>query len=176
MNDEKKPDNFLMTYGLIGALVAVLYFVGLYISGTTAFTSFWGYFSYAIPIIIAVIAPVMAKKEQSYLEFRDALKLSFGVLVLSTFSTTVFGYFLFNYIDTAFAESMLQLTIQKTQETMEKFKVPQEEIDKTIKGILTTNIYAFGSMMKNFLFSCIFNFLIALIISAIVKKSKPEFD
>jgi hypothetical protein len=88
----------------------------------------------------------------------------------------VFSYVLFNFIDPAFAQSVTQLTVEKLQQTFDKIGGSQEMIDKAVKDIMNKNIYSLPSLFQSFMFSCIFNFIIALIISAIVKKKRPDFE
>lgn len=172
---EESPSSILLQFGLISTLVSILYFVGLYLMGAESFLKPIAYLSYAIPIVFAVLATVKAKKSAGFLLFGQALKLIFGVFVLSFFGLSLFSFVLNNYIDPAFAERTLQLTIQKAQEMMVKFNVPQSEIDKQIKTMMSMEMYSFGSIMKGFFYQCIFLFLISLLIAAIVKKNKPEF-
>jgi ABC-type antimicrobial peptide transport system permease subunit len=126
--------------------------------------------------LFAVFACRKAKSETGFLEFREALKISFGIMVLTSLFTTVFSYVLFNFIDTAFAESFMQVMVERTQKWMENFGTPQDQIDKAIKKMMTENQFSGPNLFKSFMIGCIVSFLIALIIAAIVKKNKPEFD
>lgn len=166
----------LLPFGLTSALVSVLFYVILYLNGTKAFMHPVAFISYLIPIIFSVIACRRARKQADYLEFGSALRLTFGIQVLSFFSLTLFSYLLMNFIDPGFAESMLQLTIEKTQEMLERFKVPQSEIDKQIKGVMAKDLFSLKAILQNFAISCIALFLLSLIIAAFVKKNKPEFQ
>lgn len=172
---ETKKDNIFLIYGLLSALASILFFVALYLNGADTFMKPIAYFSYVIPIVFAVIAAVKTKKTEGYLPYSKALKTIFGILVISSFCLSLFSFILNNYIDPAFAERMLQLTIQKAQEMMQKFNVPQAEIEKQIKTMMSMEMYSFTSIMKGFVYQCIFLFLLSLIIAAIVKKNKPEF-
>lgn len=172
---EPRKDNSLLQFSLISALVSVLFYVALYLNGAETFIKPIAYLSVVIPIVFAVIAAQKTKKTNGYLPFNQALKIVFGIFVLSSFSVTLFSYLLYHYIDPAFAERMFQLTIQKTQEWMMKFGVRQEEIDKQVKVMMNMDMYSFGALMKSFFYQCILNFLFSLIIAAIVKKNKPEF-
>jgi len=82
---------------------------------------------------------------------------------------------MFNFVDPGFKESMLQLTIEKTQQFMAKFNTPQDTIDKQIQAMLKKDIFSLGSIAQSFVFGCVFWFVIALIVAAIMKKNKPEF-
>lgn len=171
-----KKSNVLVQYGLFSAVASLLFFVVLYLLGSESFTSPLAWLSMAVPVVFAVLACLKARKENDgFLEFREALKISFGILVITGLVTSLFSFLLFNVIDPSFAESMKQVTIERTQKMMANFKVPQEEIDKQINKMITDNIYSFGSIAQSFLFGCILYFIISLIIAAIVKKKKPEF-
>jgi hypothetical protein len=79
-------------------------------------------------------------------------------------------------LDIAFAESVKQLSIEKTIEFMEKFKVPDTEIDKAVDGMIKQEMFSIGSLLKSYAYACILYFLEALIIAAIIKKKKPEIE
>jgi hypothetical protein len=173
---EVKKTNILLQYGMMGALGSALLYVILYLGGTSFFSSLMVIpLSLAIPIIIAIFACIKAKRENGgFLSFKGALKICFGIFVLSALATTILSFFIY-YFDPAFKESMMQLTIEKTQQMMAKFNAPQDTIDKAIKQISETDIGSVGTMVKNFAQGCIFWFVIALIVAAIMKKNKPEF-
>jgi Protein of unknown function (DUF4199) len=172
----QKKTNILLQYGLISALVSLLVFVLMYVGGTEVIGSPYAMATMLIPIVIAVLACRKAKNENNgFLEFKEALKISFGVLVLSTLATSIFSYLLYNFIDQPFGERMVQLTMEKSQEFMEKLGTPQDAIDKSMKDMTFENLFSFKKIFQGFMFACIFNFIIALIVAAIMKKNKPEF-
>mgnify|MGYP003339379752 CR=1 FL=1 len=165
-------------FGLFSGVAAVLVFIVLYILGAEYFMSPVAWISsYFLPIVFAVVAGLTVKrKNNGYLNFNEALKLSFGVFVITGLMSTIVSFFIFNYFDVAFAERMKQLTIEKAQETMMKFKIPENEIDKAIEKITEQDMFSFGSLSKSFAYACILYFIEALIISAIIKKKKPELE
>lgn len=173
---ELKKSNILQNYGLMAALISSLIFVLLYIGGTSLFSSGWVIpISMAVPIVIAILACIKAKKENAgFLTFKAALKICFGIFVLSALATSILSYFIY-WIDPSFKESMLQLTIEKTQQMMAKFGAPQDSIDKAITQITKTDLGSIGTIAKSFAQGCIFWFVIALILAAIMKKKQPEF-
>jgi len=174
--EEKKP-NLILQYGLFSAIGSILVFVIIYLGGVAWFNGPLAWLSYAVPVVFCVLACITAKKSNDgFLEFKESLKICFGILVLTAFASSLVSFVLFNYIDVAFADSLKQFTIEKTQEMMEKFKVPAEEVDKAIKTIVDKNIFAFGEIAKSFAIGCIFNFIVAAIIAAIMKKKRPEFQ
>ncbi len=173
----EKKTNVIVQYGLMAALGSILFFVVLYLGGTAFFGSPAAFLSYVIPIGFAVFACIKAKREnEGFLPFRSALKICFGIFVLSAFATSLLSYILFNFVDPTFKESMLQLTIENTQKLMAKFNTPQDVIDKQIQGMLSKDMFSLGSITQSFVFGCVFWFVIALIVAAIMKKNKPEFS
>jgi hypothetical protein len=172
----QKKTNVLLQYGLFSALASLLVFVLMYIGGTEAMGSPVAFATWLVPVVIAVLACRKAKAENDgFLEFKDALKISFGVMVASTLATSVFSYLLYNYIDLPFGERMVQLTMEKTTQFMEKLGSPQDAIDKAMKEVTFDSLFSLKKVFQGFMFGCIFNFIIALIVAAIMKKKKPEF-
>lgn len=167
-----------LQYGLISAAAAVLIFVVLYILGAEYFMSPAAWISsYLLPIVFAVFGAIQVKKKNDgFLNFNESLKITFGVLVITALVSSIVSYFIFNYMDVAFAERMKQLTIEKSQETMQKFGVPEAEMEKAMEKIDEQDIFSFVSIAKSFAYACILYFIEALIISAIVKKKKPELE
>lgn len=173
---ETQKTNIGFTYGLISGLASVIFSLLLYLGGVKWFVNPVAYIGFLIPIIIAVLAAVKLKKQQGgYLEFAEALKVTFTTFVIGTVISTLFSYVLFNFIDVPFREALTQETTVKMQEMMQKFGAPQEAIDKATEDALKGNNYTFGKQMLGTALFCIFWFVISLIISAIVKKKKPVF-
>ena len=167
-----------LQYGLISAGAAVLIFVVLYIMGAEYFMSPFAWTSsYLLPILFAVLGALHVKKQKNgFLNFNEALKITFGVFVITGLVSTVVSYFIFNFLDVAFAERMKQLTIEKSQEAMQRFGVPESEMEKAMDKIAEQDFFSIGSLAKSFAYACILYFVEALIISAIIKKKKPELE
>ncbi len=173
---ENKQTNVGVTYGLIAGLASVIFGLILYLGGAKWFVSPIAYTGFLVPIIIAVLAGLKQKKlNDGFLEFREALKVVFTVFVIGTVISTIFNYVLFNFIDVPFREALTQETVVKTQQMMQKFGASQEQIDKASEDMMKGNNYTLGKQTLGMAFACIFWFVISLIISAIIKKKKPEF-
>jgi large-conductance mechanosensitive channel len=173
---QTRKTNVLLQYGAMSAGISLLVFVILYIGGTDLFKSPLAYLSYCIPVVFSVIACIKAKRENGgFLPFKGALKISFGIFVITTLTSTLVSYLLFNFIDPPFGEAMKQMAIEQTQKIMAKFNAPQSQIDKTINDMIKMEMFSLGNMIKSFLQGCIVWFILSLIIAAIMKKSKPEF-
>ncbi|MFT3844114.1 MAG: DUF4199 domain-containing protein [Lacibacter sp.] len=174
---ETKQSNPLVQYGLISALAGVLFYVILYLGGVKLFMSPVAYIAYVIPIVFAVLATLKAKSNNGgFLEFSQALKISFGVFVITSLATSLLSYLLLNFIDTEFAQALQQATMEMTEKMMKKFGAQQEQIDKALADASNKNPYTIGKIALGFALSCILWFIFSLIISAIVKKKNPQND
>jgi hypothetical protein len=171
---ETKQSNPLVQYGLMSAVVGILFFIILYLGGVKLFMSPVAYIAYILPIVFAVLACSKAKKNNGgFLEFSQALKISFAVLVITSLATSIVSYILMNFIDTEFAQAMQQATMEMTEKMMKRFGAPQDTIDKALADAANKNPFTLGKMALGFAFYCIFWFLISLIVAAIVKKKNP---
>jgi hypothetical protein len=173
----KQTKSYFLQFSLLSAGVGILFYVLLYLSGAEYFLSLWAYLAYVIYILFAVLACISDKKiNGGYIEFSEALKISFGIFAITSFATTIFSYVLLNFIDTDFRVALDRYSIEAVEKMMTRFGVPQEEIDKAIKTAQNTDNFSIGNMLLSFAFTCILWFLFSLIIAAIVKKKKPLID
>jgi Protein of unknown function (DUF4199) len=172
---EKSNSNPILQYGLLSALLGIVMFLALYLGGTKLFTSPIAYVGYLIPIVFAVLACIKQKKQQAgYLKFGEALKASFGVFVITSLVTTLFTYILLNYIDTEFAASMKEYSMEVTENMMKKFGASQEQIDQAVQKASEKDQFSLSSQLLGFALGCIFWFVISLIISLIVRKENKD--
>jgi len=173
---ETKQQNVIVSYGLMGSVISVLSFVLLYFAGASAFVNPLAWGLIVIPITMMVLACRAQKKQQEgFLTFSEALKIAFGVAVIMALVSSVCNYVVFNFIDVPFRERLQQLMMEKSESMMRKFGAPQDQIDKAIQKMANDNQYSLANTLKGFAFVCIFWFIVALIVAAIVKKKKPEF-
>lgn len=171
-----RKTNVLMQYGLLSAGTTILFFVILYLMGSESFISPLAWVSMLAPIVFAVLACLRARKENGgFLEFREALRICFGILVITTLASSLFSYLLFHVFDPSFADSLKQVTIEQTQKFMQRFNVPQDAIDKAVDEMLSKDIYSLTNILFSFAQACIGYFFVSLILAAILKKKKPVF-
>ena len=175
--ETKSAKNTAVLYGFINGGVSILFTVLLYLGGAGTFVSPIAYLGMVLPIVVCVIGALQIRKQHGgVLEFKDALKATFLILVIGSLIATIFQYVLFNYIDVPFREALAQVTAEKAEQFMRKLGMPDSEIDKAVEKTLNQNTYTIGRLMLGFVFSCIGSFIIALIVSAIIKRKRPPFE
>jgi amino acid transporter len=168
--------NLGVLYGLINAGVAIVFTVILYLGGAKMFVSPVAYCGMILPIVVCVLGGLQLRKQQGYLEFAQALKTTFLILVIGSLIATIFQFVLFNYIDVPFRQALAQETAQKAEQMMRRFGAPESEIEKAVEKTLDQNNYTIGRLLLGFVFGCIFWFIVALIVSAIIKRKPSPFE
>ena len=178
MTTASSGKNISLLYGLLYGGVNILFTVLLYLGGVERFMSPWASIVYIPPIAFAFLAAIQQKKQQGgYLEFSEALKTTFLVLVTGTLISVAFEYILYNYIDVPFGQALTQAAAEKLSEAMEKSKLMSpDKIDEMTEKMLSTNNYSLGKMFLGFAIKCILLFILSLIVSAIIKKKRPVFE
>jgi len=163
--------------GLISGLAMVLLTTILYLGGVNVFLGPVAYWGYLIPFAMAVVAPLAEKKARGgYLEFRDALKAAFLVFVIAYALQTLFNWILLNYIDQPFRQAVEQETLIRTEKLLSRMGMGQEKIDEAIARQRGVNQFTLTKSVTGLALWYVVLFLIALLIAAIVKKKKPEFN
>lgn len=175
--ESSSKKNTGVLYGLINAGVAIVFTVILYLGGAKMFVSPFAYVGMVLPVAVCVIGGLQHRKQLGgYLEFSEALKVTFLILVIGSLIATVFQFILFNYIDVPFREALAQVTAEKAEQLMRRFGASEDQIDKAVQDTLNGNSYTLGKLFLGFAFGCIWWFIVALVVSAIIKRKKPPFE
>lgn len=173
---QHKKRSFGLVYGSIAGLGMILLITGMYLGGVKVFMGSANYLGYVILIGLATAAALAEKKANGgFLEFQSALKTCFTVFVIGLAAQTIFTELLLNYIDPGFKKAYTQAVLEKTEEVLRKFGLPEDKLDRTMAEQRGRDQFSFSSMIQGFSMWCIVHFIFALIIAAIVKKKKGEF-
>ena len=174
--ESPSPKNAGVLYGLINGGISIVFTVILYLGGAKMFVNPIAYCGMILPIVVCVIGGIQVRKQQGYLEFAQALKVTFLILVLGALIATIFQYVLFNYIDVPFREALAQVTAEKLEQFMHKLGAPDDKIDEAVQKTLSKNNYTIGNLLLGYVMTCIGSFIIALIVSAIIKRKRSPFE
>jgi hypothetical protein len=166
-----------LLFGLLNAVISIVFTVILYLIGVDAALSPVAYCSILIPLVCCVVGGLQQRKlNGGYLEFRDALKVTFQILVIGSLLSVIFNYIYLNYIDTPFRDALAQASGEKLGKFLEKLDMPEDKLDEAIEKASDVKNYGLGKMMLGFVSGCIPSFIIALIVSAIIKRKKHPFE
>ncbi|MBL7697568.1 MAG: DUF4199 domain-containing protein [Chitinophagaceae bacterium] len=175
-NPEKKP-NVGLNYGLVAGLIITLITLFQYLGGIDTYLSPVGFVSYLIIVTWAVLAALKVRKaNEGFLEFSQALKVTFTVFVIAFLVQTIFTYILLNFIDVSFKEAVAQEVMNKTEQMLKKMGMSDSQIDEHFEAERKKDQFSLGRMALGYAITCIVSFIFCLLISLIVKRSKPAFN
>ena len=176
METVESRSNIGLNYGLITGLVITVVTLLQYLGGLDMYLSPIGYVTYLVMITMAVLAALKVRnKNEGFLEFSQALKVTFTVFAIALLIQTLFTYILLNFIDVSFKEAVSQEVLNKSEEMMKKFGATDSQIDAALESERTKDQFAFTRVLLGYALTCIVAFIFCLLISLIVKKSKPAF-
>ncbi len=167
-----------LKWGLIGALVIILYSIIMYVIDSTLLVNMWAGF---LGFVIFVVLIVMGVKEvrsgqKGFITLSEALFAGFLIYVIASFVHTVFQYALFNWIDPNLPILLKEKSIEMAVELMQKFNTPEDVVNKELAKLDELNVASAGTMFWNFLKGSAFGFVICFIIALIMKKKRPMFE
>jgi hypothetical protein len=172
---QRKPIPLTVLYGGIATLGMIVVTLGTYKAGPATFLRLTVDFMYLIPLVCGVVAAFVERKRQGgYLEFRSALRIIFGILVLAVALQGIFTWLLVNVIDPHFGETLRPAWLSNTEAAYRRFGMPEDELKRNIDSLKGTNPFSFASVMLGLARVYIIGFLISLILAAIVKRKKPQ--
>ena len=169
--------NIGLNYGLIAGLIITVVSLLQYLGGLDTYLSPVSYVTYLVVITMAVLAALKVRRSnEGFLEFGEALKVTFTVFAIALLIQTLFIFILFNYIDPDFKNAVSQEVMNKSELMMKKFGASDEQIQKALDQERHSDQFSIGRVMLGYAITCIVSFIFCLLISVIVKKSKPAFN
>jgi len=169
--------NVGLKYGLIAGLIITVITLLQYLGGLEMYLSPVGYVSYLVVITMAVLAALNVRRSnEGFLEFSQALKVTFTVFVIALLIQTIFTYVLFNFIDVAFKEAVSQEVLNKTELMLKKFGASESQIDEALESERSKDPFSARRVFLGYALVCIVAFIFCLLISLIVKRSRPAFN
>lgn len=180
--DKKKS----IIYGIVlGVISFILGLIVLFV--VKDLNSFWGVMSMSFVvntgifvIISALFSFSLRKANGGYWSFSIALKSIFMMLAISTIISTIGTQVYVNFVNPTLQEQVVKHTINVTIEYMEKNNVPDEVIDSKIaeleKQVDAIGKITLGQIFKGLAITLLFQFVFALLLSALSKREKLTFN
>ncbi len=170
----KRTIPVVLLYGGIAALAMILFTIGTYRGGVQTFISNIVYLMYLIPVGFGIAAALVEKsRRQGFIDFRAALKACFGVMVLSLAIQAIFTWILVHVIDPGFDAALRPAVLAQTEAAYRRFGMPEDEIGKNIAALKDTDPFAPSGTAIGLARNYIVGFLIAVLVSAVVRHKKP---
>ena len=170
-----KPIPVMLLYGGIAAGAMVVITFMTYKGGIDAFLNKSVYLVNLIPLACGVIAALIERKRHGdYLEFRSALRIIFGILVIALAVQGLFIWLLTHVFDPHFGQALIPAWLKDTEVAYRRFGMPEDEIAKNIAAQKGTDPFDIPSTMLGLARDYIVGFLISLVLAAVTKRKKPE--
>lgn len=152
-------------WGLIEALISIVIFLGLAISGQNAFDNTWGWIRMLIALGLVFLAHKNFKDSgDGFMSYGQGVGIAFWMTLISLVLGTLVTYVYVTFIDTG----VMDLFYEKQVEEMSKNGTPDEQIDMALKftKMLFWPIALF--------FGLLFGVLMGVIVSIFTQKKNPE--
>lgn len=172
---EKALKTIATNYGLyLGALLALLTVLA-YALDLTLMTNMWfGIFILVVVITLGIISVVKTKQALlGFATFKQAFASYFLTVLIGLVISNFVSYLLFNFIDPEAADTLKQLTIEKTIAMLEGFNTPNEIIAESVDQMESQNQYSLVNIIKSLASSLVLFTLIGLVVAAFMKKNNP---
>lgn len=161
-----------LKWGIISSIISVIFTIILY--NFDLWKMFWIAATGGLAVILIIL--ILASKEfkslnDGFMTFGEGLGMSMLVIMVSSLISNAFNQLYVNVIDTSIKGKITDMQ----EEMYVKQGLSQEQIDMAME-----QVERFNNPSMQFLFSMLgslfFGFLLALIISAIMKKDRPVFE
>jgi Protein of unknown function (DUF4199) len=153
----------IIKYGIMAGLAVVGYFLLFYSINKTMMLGP----SAQLPSYLIYLGFMFwAAKQYSHLDFKDILKVAFGVFVLTNLCYYVFDYYLFNVMDKALGDIQKDLMLDYFEGAAKSV----EEASLRTQNIQNGDYHSLKSLIFAYAKGAIGGFGMAILVSYLVKK------
>jgi hypothetical protein len=169
-----------LLFGLIAALCSILFACGAWLAGPAAFIGPTVWLDRCLAILIAAIAAALEKRVRGgALDFRSALKISYGILVLAIAAQSLMEWLIPSVIDPHFYQQIVPVLIAKTEKSYLQFGAADDQLRAAVNDIRANNQFSLGRVISGTGYLLVLFFIIAVLIAVTVKSKtgptpKPE--
>jgi Protein of unknown function (DUF4199) len=159
------PRSIGIKWGLIAALINVVFFLGLAVSGQNAFDNVWGWIRLVISVVIIFLAHKNYKESgDGFMSYGQGVGIAFWIALISLIINFIVTYVYVSFID----PGAMQLFYDTQAEQMSEKGMQDEQIEMAMNftKMLFWPIYLF--------FGLLFGVIMGLIVSIFTQKKNPE--
>jgi hypothetical protein len=171
----RRKISILLLFGLIAALCSILFVCGAWLAGPAAFAGWSIWLGRSIVLLLAAIAASVEKRARGgMLDFRAALKIAYGVLVLAIFAQSLMVWLIPNVIDPHFYQRLVPVMIANTEKSYRQMGFTGEQLRAALDDIRTNNQFSLGRVLSGTGYLLVLFFIIAVLIAVTVKSKKGK--
>jgi len=114
----------------------------------------------------------LRKANGGYIELREAFGATFVTVLIAGLLSVSFQYLYTFVIDPGYTDRVLDATVK----TLEKSGAPDDKIDQMVDQIQKAKVFRLSDVLMGYFSGVIVDCLFGLVVSLIVKKSRPVFE
>ncbi|MDQ3291129.1 MAG: DUF4199 domain-containing protein [Bacteroidota bacterium] len=161
-----------LRYGIIFGIISIVYSLILNITDLAFSNRALSWVSFII-LIVAIVLAMREFKQQNnnYMSYGQGLGIGTLVTTVSSFLGGVFTYIYVKFIDTGFIDKMREMQVAE----LEKKGMNDDQIEQAVtmsEKMMTPGMIVVFAILGGLFFG----FLLSLIISALLKRTRPEFE
>ena len=158
--------------GLVNGAIALLLMYGSYFAGLESFVNvqFYARFVPYMMVILIIYGFQLRQRNGGYLVFKDALQYSFMSYVIVALLMATGTYILFNLVDKDLTQKSFDFSLAK----LKGMGMKEDEIGKLL-GKKEDQTTGFGTIFLGTGFGLIWDFVVSLIVTIIIRREKPVF-
>lgn len=169
---EPAKNGIAIRYGVITGFISIVYSLILNITDLAFTTKALTWISFVILIAGMVLAMREFKRlNNGFMSFGQGLGIGTLVAVISSVLGGIFTYIYVKFIDSGYLEKMHNMQISELEEK----GMNDEQIEQAIslsQKMMTPEMMMVFAIVGGL----VFGFLLSLVLSAIIKNTRPEFD
>lgn len=170
-----------LKYGFLVGMVGIILLLLAYILDPALLVN-WK-FSLGSLITVVALSVYFVKKYRNeerdgFLEFKEAFFMGFILLLVANLTSASFQILLYNVIDPEVAEIVIDQTLESTEVLMRSMGLNDEQIDEALDKLEEDipKSFSVGGILRSSWVYAVSALVLGLIVGAIAKKSKPDFD
>ena len=161
-----------LRYGIIFGIISIVYSLILNITDLAFTNRALSWVSFII-LIVAIVLAMREFKQQNnnYMSYGQGLGIGTLVTTVSSFLGGVFTYIYVKFIDTGFIDKMREMQVAE----LEKKGMNDDQIEQAVamsEKMMTPGMIVVFAILGGLFFG----FLLSLLISALLKRTRPEFE
>ena len=169
METQVSPSKIGFRYGIITAIVFIIYGLILQLTGMAA-NQVLGYLSYLILAVMIYLAHNAFKSSgDGFMKFGQGLSIGMVISAISGVLSGIFTFIYIKYVD----DSVLKIAMDQAYDKLEQRGMSDDQIEQAMS---MTEKFMTPAMILVFTIigTLFFGLLISLVVSAITKKDNPQ--
>lgn len=160
-------------YGAIASVGMILVTLVTYKAGPATFVDPVINLMYLIPMTFGAMAAIAERRRQGgFLEFRNALRIIFGILVVATALQGLFTWLLVNVFEPGFGQAVRSAWLANAIATYQRFGITGDELEKNVAVLKESDPFSVGSVLFGLAKFYIVGFPVSVILAVIVRQKK----